>query len=97
MELASFMKARGMRAVVEWAPRECDREADLLANGITDLFNPERRCTDVGVEYPSRGSDSRKRSGTDVQASEGKSWPTEQAQKQWKRKVETRLKVTDPW
>ena len=32
-----------MRAVVEWAPRECNREADLLANGITDLFDPERR------------------------------------------------------
>ena len=42
MKLASFMKARGMRAVVEWAPRECNREADLLANGITDLFDPER-------------------------------------------------------
>ena len=31
MELASFMKHRGMRAVVEWAPRECNREADMLA------------------------------------------------------------------
>ena len=28
---------------MEWAPRECNREADLLANGITDLFNPDRR------------------------------------------------------
>ena len=27
MELASFMKHRGMRAIVEWAPRECNREA----------------------------------------------------------------------
>ena len=40
-----------------WAPRECNREADLLANGITDLFDPERRLpvsgTDVGVECSS--------------------------------------------
>ena len=32
-----------MRAIVEWAPRECNKEADLLANGITDRFDPERR------------------------------------------------------
>ena len=43
MELASFMKARGMRAIVEWAPRECNKEADLLANGKTSLFDPKRR------------------------------------------------------
>ena len=43
MELATYMKARGMRAVVEWAPRECNNEADLLANGITDQFDTERR------------------------------------------------------
>ena len=43
MELASFMKHRGMRAVVEWAPRECNREADMLANGDSSLFDPERR------------------------------------------------------
>ena len=43
MELASFMNHRGMRAIVEWAPRECNREADMLANGDTSLFDPERR------------------------------------------------------
>ena len=32
-----------MRAIVEWAPRECNREADMLANGDTSLFDPERR------------------------------------------------------
>ena len=40
MELASFMKARGMRTIVEWAPRECNKEADLLANGKTSLIDP---------------------------------------------------------
>ena len=43
MELASFMKTRGMRTIVEWAPRECNKEADLLANGKTSLFDPKRR------------------------------------------------------
>ena len=27
---------------MEWASRECNREADLLANGITDLLDPAR-------------------------------------------------------
>ena len=37
------MKARCMRAIVEWAPREFNNEADQLANGITDSFDPNRR------------------------------------------------------
>ena len=43
MELATYMKARGMRTVVEWAPRECDKEADQLANKCTDMFDPAKR------------------------------------------------------
>ena len=45
MELATYMKRRGMRAVVEWAPRECNKEADMLANVDTSLFDPERRIS----------------------------------------------------
>ena len=40
MELAVFMKRRGLRTIVEWAPREFNRELDSLANGITEGFNP---------------------------------------------------------
>ena len=43
MEMGSYMKARGMRAIVEWAPREFNKEADQLANGVTDSFDPNRR------------------------------------------------------
>ena len=43
MEMGSYMKARGMRAIVEWAPREFNMEADQLANGVTDSFDPNRR------------------------------------------------------
>ena len=35
MELACYMKKMSIRAVVEWAPREGNKEADRLANGIT--------------------------------------------------------------
>ena len=43
MEMGSYMKARGMRAIVKWAPREFNKEADQLANGVTDSFDPNRR------------------------------------------------------
>ena len=101
MELASFMKSRGMRAVVEWAPRECFREADLLANGITDLFDPDRRLpvsaqTLVWNVLPEALSVGREAEQAFRRMKETHGLPN-RAQKQRKRKVENRLKVTDPW
>ena len=43
MELASFMKKKGIRASVEWEPPEWNREADALANGFVEEFSPSRR------------------------------------------------------
>ena len=40
VELAT-KKARG--TVAEWAPRECNKEADMLANGDTTFFDLTRR------------------------------------------------------
>ena len=40
MELAVYLKRRRIRTIVEWAPREFNRESDNLANGITTGFNP---------------------------------------------------------
>ena len=100
-ELASFMKARGMRAAVECAPRECNREADLLANGITDPFDPERRLpvsaqTLVWNVLPEALMAGREAEQAFKRMKEFHGLPN-RAQKQRKRKVETRLKVTDPW
>ena len=41
MELASFMKRRSMKVVVDWTPREGNKDADRLANGIVDDFTPD--------------------------------------------------------
>ena len=41
MEVAACMKSHGLRAIVERAPRESIREADRLANGVTDGFDPQ--------------------------------------------------------
>ena len=41
MELASFMKRKSMKVVVDWTPREGHKEADRLANGIVEDFSPD--------------------------------------------------------
>ena len=39
MELSCFMKKMNIRTFVEWAPREANKEADSLANGVFDGFS----------------------------------------------------------
>ena len=42
MELASFMKRKSMKVVVDWRPRgRGGKEADRLANGIVEDFSPD--------------------------------------------------------
>ena len=94
------MKARGMRARVEWAPGEF-KEADQLANGVTDSFDPNRRlqvssqtltwnilpmAIQAGRHAEQAFRDMKERYGL-----------PDRCKKQRKRKVETRLKITDPW
>ena len=101
MELASFMKHRGMKAIVEWAPRECNREADMLANGDTSLFDPERRIHvaagtliwNVLPEALKAGKDAEE---TYRRLKETHGLPN-RAAKQRKRAAEHRLKFKDPW
>ena len=101
MELATFMKYRGMRATVEWAPRECNREADMLANGDTSLFDPERRIhvaagTLVWNVLPDALKVGRETEETFMRLKETHGLPNRSA-KQRKRTAEHRLKFKDPW
>ena len=43
MELASYMRRMSLRKVVGWAPREGNKEADKLANGNAEDFDPSLR------------------------------------------------------
>ena len=43
MELACFLKRMSIKAVVDWAPRTANYEADELANGNTSRFDPAKR------------------------------------------------------
>ena len=40
---ATYMKARELRTIVEWEPREYNKEADQLANGNREAYDPEKR------------------------------------------------------
>ena len=44
MEMSALLKHRGLQASVQWAPRAANREADRLANGFTQDFNPDCEC-----------------------------------------------------
>ena len=48
LELASHMKHQGIKARLQWAPREANREADRLPNGDLSEFSPEV-CFHLGV------------------------------------------------
>ena len=101
MELASFMEQRGMRAIVESAPRDCNREADMLANGDSSLFDPERRILvsagtliwNVLPEALKAGGEAEE---TYRRLKETHGLPNRSA-KQRKRAAEHRLKFKDPW
>ena len=45
MELACDLKRMSIKAVVDWAPRTANYEADELANGNTSRFDPAKRIT----------------------------------------------------
>ena len=101
MELASYMKSRGMRTVVEWAPREFNKEADHLANGNTIDFDPAKRLNvsastltwNILHEALSAGREA-ERAYRRMKDSSGL---PNRSKKQAKRRVETRLKITEPW
>ena len=90
MELASFMKHRGMRAIVEWAPRECGREADL------ERRIPVAAGTLVWNVLPEALNAGREAEETFRRLKETHDLPNRSA-KQRKRTAEHRLKFKDPW
>ena len=67
MELASYMRRMSLRTVVEWVPRERNKEADRLANGNAEDFDPSLRIDvsastlswDILPESPGSGRSSR--------------------------------------
>ena len=102
MELACYLKRMGIKAVVDWAPRTANYEADELANGNTSRCDPAKRIVfkasevwwDVLPEALQKGREME--SECQSALAEGGGRP-DRTRKQRKRKLEDKLRVRDPW
>ena len=101
MELASFMKRKSMKVVVDWTPREGNKEADRLANGIVDDFSPdlEIKLDSSAIEWEVLPDALRMAREAD---SEYKEWKQEgrlpkRDQRKKKKRLEEWLRLRDPW
>ena len=102
MELACYLKRMGIKAVVDWAPRTANYEADELADGNTSRFDHAKRLFfkasdvwwDILPEALQRG---REMESECQRALAGGCVRPDRTRKQKKRKLEDRLRVKDPW
>ena len=101
MELASFMKRRSMKVVVDWTPREGNIDADRLANGIVDDFSPdlEIKLDSSAIEWEVLPDALRMAREADSECKnlkqEGRLPKRDQRKR--KKRPEERLRLRDPW
>ena len=97
MEMAAYMKRRGLKALVEWAPREFNRESDRLANGITEGFNPARELKvnirDIVWDVLPAGREAER---SYLRARDSGTLPN-RGRKQGRRDPQRKLRVVEPW
>ena len=101
MEMSSFVKKSKLKALVVWAPRDSNTEADACANGVTADSNPDLEMR-VDVENLSWCNlcDALL---TGRQAEEAFKSAKEQgrladrAKKERRKRLEDRLRMKDPW
>ena len=101
MEMSVFMKRHGLKALVEWTPRAGNREADELANGITNRFKPEYEVKINPEELqwyvlPKALEIGAQAEAEHQRAVDGGALP-DRTKRQKKRKPEQRLRAADPW
>ena len=101
MEMASFMNRRGIRASVEWAPREGNREADSLANGDFSSFSESQRLHVVPsqldwIVLPAALEHGRRAEELFREAKSSGALPMRNRRAR-KRRPEDRLRFKDPW
>ena len=101
MELSSFLKKRRIKALVKWAPRESNQEADRLADGDSTGLNPELELkADVaGLRWnvlPEALVAGRQAEEIYLEAKSLGQLPN-RAMKEKRRRVEDKLRTKDPW
>ena len=101
VELSCHTKKMSVRTVVEWAPREGNREADKLANGYHEAFDPALRipvsAASLKWEILPEAVLAGRTAEEHFQRAKVSGRMPDRTTKQRKRKVDERLKATDPW
>ena len=101
MEMSAYMKRMGIQALVGWSPREGNREADALANGCYDGFNPALRipvdARSMKREVPPQALEWGREAEDMLQTTKKEGGLLQRNVKLRKLRVDTRLRITDPW
>ena len=101
MELACHCKHTGTKAIVEWAPRSANRQADDLANGRTSSFDPslEVKIDPAAIQWrilPRALAMGLEAEETFQRAKDSGRLPV-RTTRQKRKKAAQRLRVADPW
>ena len=101
MELAFEPKSRGLLADVAWVPRGTNVEADALANGVFDAFNPALRVkvdlATVKWHYFSKALALGQAFQEEVACAKASKQRMVPLTALRKKRRDQRLRVTDPW
>ena len=101
IELAAEMNKNGVKAQVEWTPREFNREADALANGDSSQFRPELQLRVEARDLKWHVLDRALEMGSIAERAHDRlrqrGGLLDRAQKQKRRRREDRLKFKDGW
>ena len=96
-----FMKRRRIRTIVEWAPREFNRESDNLANGITEGFNPalelKIRPEEISWEILPEALEAGREAERAKEAAKERGKLPNRSKRERRRDPRERLRVVVPW
>ena len=100
-ELAPFMKKILVKVQVEWSVRTGNTEADALANGVHDAFDPSLQCVvdprRLSWELLPEALEAGNAAECEHSDAKAKGALPNRRKRQMKRKLEDRLRTTDPW
>ena len=101
MELACFMKKRSMKVLVDWTPREGNKEADQLANGVVKSFSPELEIkldpSLIQWEILPDALRMAREADTEYKELKQRGQLPKRDQRKRKKRPEERLRLRDPW
>ena len=101
MALSAILKKRKIKALVEWTPRESNKEADALANSVTVDLNPTLKMkVDVDKLHwclISEALEAGRQAEDAYRKAKEQGHLPNRAKKERRKRLEDRLRMKDPW